>query len=188
MSNDTLNATPTLDQQNSSQPTRKVDFTLRALTAVEMTVTADVPLDADDEQLFKIASQLYSNCDGSEFVDDGVTFDEGTHDWSENEGAQSSILEFTFKLDPMGCAAHGCFFELVADMSYFLHHRLIERTEVRSTHADKRQICVVAFLHHSVTETEAQEISSSLAFEFLEVGNDEELAAELLDVSFPSWC
>ncbi|TDX26768.1 hypothetical protein DFO67_11533 [Modicisalibacter xianhensis] len=87
-----MNPQQPTDEHREAMPAtqmRKVDITLRALTAVEHTVTVDVPVNATDDDISSLASELFENTDGNDFVDDGVTWDEGTHTWSDHEPDQN---------------------------------------------------------------------------------------------------
>lgn len=170
--------------------TRKVEFTLRALTAMEYVVTVDVPEDADDDDLQEIARQLYSDTDGSEFHDDEVTWDEGTHTWEDAEADTSdlecSTLHLTFKVN-VPAVAETDFAPLIEEADYTVSHDLIDGNEIISQDADSCRIVVVATLHHSVTEQGAQDIAAELHHVFQSADGSLQYESELVEVEFPAW-
>lgn len=177
-------------QDSKPMATRKVEITLRAMTAMEYTVTVDVPADADDEDLHEIARELYSNTDGSEFHDDEVTWDEGTHTWEEVDDnaseTQSSVLHLTFKVS-VPAAAETNFASLIEEADYTVSHDLIEGTEIISQDADSCLTVVAATLHHSVSEQGAQDIAAELHHVFQSADGSLQYESELVNVEFPTW-
>jgi len=177
-------------QDTKPMATRKVEITLRALTAMEYTVTVDVPADADDEDLQEIARELYSNTDGSEFHDDEVTWDEGTHTWQEVDDdaseTQSSVLHLTFQITVPEPVAED-FETLINEADYTVSHDLIEGTEITEVDESSQRVIVTATLHHTVTEQGAQEIAHGLHHLFQAADASLQYASELVDVDFPAW-
>jgi len=173
--------------------TRKVDFTLRALTAVEYTLTVDVPVDADDDDLFEIAHQLYDETDGSEYHDDGVTWDEGTHCWSEHDesnnsqSVECSILHLTFRVTPPANPSAASYQDLINEADYHVRHDLIEGSEIIEIDDKSHRVIVSARLHHAVTEEGAQDVAESLSHDFRDTGSNSVFDSELLEVEFPMW-
>jgi hypothetical protein len=175
--------------------TRKVDITLRALTAVECTVTVDVPVDADEADLTEIAHELFENKDGSDFEEDNEYWEEGTHSFNESLVCESeasgivecSVLHLIFRVPHEASPGSVTFQELISEADYEVSHHLIEGTEIIETEDETHRVTVSARLHHSVTESGAQEVAESLSHSFLDAETGAVFASELVEVEFPAW-
>jgi hypothetical protein len=103
--------------------------------------------------------------------DDGDDGDDGT----------SSLLEFTFRLGPPGEPLANMA-EVVREMDYYLTHDLISGHELTLINLDAGQAKVSVTLHHSVSETGAQDIASDLDYAFRHPDDGAEIEAEMLSV------